>query len=175
MTEASPVAPAPSLGAAYLADAVKRFHDAKKQADGALGQVPFERWRERLDPGSNSLVTLLLHISGNQVSRWTDFLTSDGGKPDRDRDSEFEDASLTREQLLARWERGWTTLFEALGGLGEADLARTVMIRSQPHSVVEAINRQIAHYALHVGQMLFLAKHLAGDRWQHQSMPRRER
>lgn len=162
-----------SLGASYLADAVKLFQESKKQADGALAQVPFERWRERLDPGSNSLVTLLLHVSGNQVSRWTDFLTSDGEKPDRDRDAEFEDTSLTRDELLGRWERGWATLFAALAGLGEADLARIVTIRSQPHTVVEAINRQIAHYAVHVGQMLFLAKHLAGPAWRSQSIPRR--
>ena len=162
-----------TLGALYLADALKRFQEAKKQADGALAQVPFERWRERLDPSSNSIATLVLHISGNQLSRWRDFLTSDGEKPDRDRDSEFEDAALTRQELLARWERGWATLFVALAGLGEADLVRTVTIRSEPHAVVAAINRQIAHYALHVGQMLFLAKHLAGPAWRSQSIPRR--
>ncbi len=161
-----------SLGAAYLADAVKRFRDAKRQADGALAQVPFERGRERLDPGSNSLVTLMLHVSGNQLSRWTSFLTSDGEKPDRDRDAEFEDADLTRDELLARWEHGWATLFAALAGLDGGDLQRTVTIRSEPHAVVEAINRQIAHYATHVGQMLFLAKHLAGPAWRSQSIPR---
>lgn len=169
----SDAARAASLGAAYLTDAVQRFREAKRQADGALAQVPFERWHERLDPESNSLVTLMLHIAGNQVSRWTDFLTSDGEKPDRNRDAEFEDARLTREQLLARWERGWMALFEALAALGEQDLARTVTIRAEPHAVVGAINRQIAHYALHVGQMLFLAKHLAGPAWRSQSIPRR--
>ena len=162
-----------TLGAAYLADAVRRFHEAKRQADGALGQVPFERWHERLDPESNSLATLALHIAGNQVSRWTGFLTSDGEKPDRNRDAEFEDAGLTRKELLARWERGWATLFAALASLTEADLTRSVTIRAEPHAVVEAINRQIAHYALHVGQMLFLAKHLAGPAWRSQSVPRK--
>jgi hypothetical protein len=162
-----------TLGQAYLADAVKRFREAKKQADGALGQVPFARWHERLDPESNSLVTLVLHISGNQLSRWTGFLTSDGEKPDRNRDAEFEDAAIGREDLVARWERGWAALFDALAGLSDADLLRSVTIRSEPHSVVEAINRQIAHYALHVGQMLFLAKHLAGAGWRSQSLPRR--
>ena len=161
------------LGALYLADAVKRFQETKKQADGALAQVPFERWHERLDPGSNSLATLVLHISGNQLSRWTGFLTSDGEKPDRDRDAEFEDAALTRQELLARWERGWATLFAALAGLGERDLVRTVTIHAEEHAVVAAVNRQIAHYALHVGQMLFLAKHLAGPAWRSQSIPRR--
>ncbi|HXK12317.1 MAG TPA: DUF1572 family protein [Vicinamibacteria bacterium] len=167
--------PTASFGALYLADARKRFEEARSQADRALAQVPFERWRDRLDPGSNSLVTLMLHISGNQLSRWTNFLTSDGEKPDRDRDAEFEDASLSRKELVARWERGWAALFSAIDDLGESDLTRTVTIRSEPHSVVQAINRQIAHYADHVGQMVFLAKHLAGPAWRHQSMPRPSR
>jgi hypothetical protein len=162
-----------SAGAVYLADATKRFRETKSQADRALAQVPFERWHERLDPGSNSLVTLVLHVTGNQFSRWTNFLTTDGEKPDRHRDAEFEDAPLSREELLARWERGWACLFDALAPLGEEDLARPVVIRGETMAVVEAINRQIAHYALHVGQMLFLAKHLAGEGWQSQSMPRR--
>ena len=164
---------APSVGALYRADVLKRFRDTKKGADGALAQVPHERWGERLDPGSNSLVTLMLHISGNQLSRWTDFLNSDGEKPSRDRDAEFEDQDMTREALLERWEQGWDTLFAAIESLGESDLVRTVTIRNEPHFVVEAINRQIAHYALHVGQMLFLAKHLAGESWRSQSIPRR--
>jgi hypothetical protein len=164
-----------SVGADYLADARQRFEEARKQAERALAQVPYERWSERLDPGSNSLATLMLHVSGNQLSRWTNFLTTDGEKPDRDRDSEFEDTALSREELVARWNRGWATLFAAIDALGEADLERTVVIRGQPHTVVQAVNRQMAHYAVHVGQMLFLAKHLAGPAWQHQSLPRRTR
>ncbi len=166
---------APSLGAIYRADVLARFRDTKKQADGALSQVPFERWGERLDPGSNSLLTLMLHISGNQLSRWTDFLNSDGEKPSRDRDAEFEDAEPTREELTQRWEQGWDTLFAAIESLADEDLTRRVTIRSEPHAVVEAINRQLAHYALHVWQMLFLAKHLAGPAWRSQSIPRRPR
>jgi hypothetical protein len=161
-----------SLGALYLADAVQRFQEAKAQGDRALGQVPFARWQERLDPGSNSLATLVLHVSGNQVSRWTDFLTTDGEKPDRDRDAEFEDAALTQEELLARWERGWAVLFDALSRLREEDLVRSVRIRTRPLTVVSAINRQLAHYAQHVGQMVFLAKHLAGHGWRTLSIPR---
>lgn len=172
--ETSP-SPVPSAGAVYLADALRRFRDTKAQADRALAQVPFDRWHERLDPGSNSLVTLVLHVSGNLRSRWTDFLTSDGEKPDRDRDSEFEDAALEHEALLERWESGWRTLFAALEPLGDADLLRVVRIRNEPLTVIEAINRQIAHYALHVGQVIFLAKHLAGARWRHQSLPRKGR
>jgi hypothetical protein len=162
-----------SPGALFLADATRRFRETKAQADRALAQVPFERWSVRIDPGSNSLITLVLHVSGNQLSRWTDFLTTDGEKPDRHRDAEFEDASLSREELLGCWERGWTCLFDALAPLGEGDLVRPVVVRGQTMAVLEAIHRQMAHYALHVGQMLFLAKHLAGEGWQSQSVPRR--
>lgn len=159
-------------GAAYLADVTKRFRESKAQCDRALAQVPFERWSHRLDPGSNSLVTIMLHLAGNMLSRWSDFLASDGEKPTRNRDAEFEDAPMTHEELLALWERGWACLFEAIDGLTEADLERTVLIRAQPHSVVEAINRQVAHYAHHAGQIVFLAKHLVGERWNTLSVPR---
>ena len=146
----------------YLTDAIKSFREAKEQCDRSLAQVPFERWSVRLDPGSNSIVTLILHLSGNMLSRWSDFLESDGEKPTRDRDAEFEDpAAMSREALLSRWERGWACLFTALDGLNEADLDRTVTNRQQTHKVVEAINRQLAHYAHHAGQVVFLAKHLA--------------
>lgn len=161
-------------GPHYLADVIERFRELRSQCDRALAQVRFERWSHRIDPGSNSLVTLMLHLSGNMLSRWTGFLTSDGEKPDRDRDAEFEDPeSPSREALLDRWSRGWTALFDALTGLGPEDLERVVTIRSQPHTVVQAIDRQLAHYALHAGQILFLAKHLAGADWKSQSIPRR--
>lgn len=160
-------------GKAYLADALIRFQEAQGQCDRALAQVPFERWSVRLDPESNSLVTLMLHLSGNMISRWTDFLASDGEKADRNRDAEFEDpSSLSQEALMDRWVRGWGCLFETLEGLTEADLDRTVTIRSQPHTVVQAINRQLAHYAYHTGQLVFLAKHLAGPQWRTLSVPR---
>ena len=157
---------------AYLSDITKRFRETRAQCEGALAQVPFARWGERLDPESNSLVTLVLHLSGNLKSRWSDFLTSDGEKADRDRDAEFEDAALTQEALMARWAEGWTILFDTLASLTEADLDRSVTIRSQPHRVVEAINRQVAHYAYHAGQLVFLAKHLAGASWHTLSVPR---
>lgn len=160
-------------GTVYLADAIRRFREAQAQADGALAQVPFELWSHRLDPGSNSLTTLLLHLSGNMSSRWTDFLQSDGEKAQRDRDSEFEDPeALSQEALLERWSRGWSCLFEALAGLTDQDLERTITIRTRPLQVVEAINRQLAHYPYHVGQLVLLAKHLAGTRWQTLSVPR---
>ena len=153
-------------GAAYLDDVVKRFREAQKQCERSLAQVPFELWSRRLDPESNSIVTLMLHMAGNMISRWTDFLTTDGEKPDRDRDAEFEDpAALDEAALRARWDAGWDCLFTALTALSEADLERTVTIRGQPLGVVEALNRQLAHYAQHTGQIVFLAKHFAGPAW----------
>jgi uncharacterized damage-inducible protein DinB len=161
-------------GDAYLTDVRKRFRDIRKQCERAIEQVSPELWSRRLDPESNSIVTLLLHLSGNMRSRWTDFLTADGEKPDRERDSEFEDPeSLSHEDLLSRWSRAWGLLFDTLESLTDADLARTVTIRSQPHTVIEAIDRQLTHYASHAGQIVFLAKHLAGPGWNTLSIPRR--
>lgn len=159
-------------GDRWLADVIRRFHELKSQCDRALAQVPFEHWSHRLDPEANSILTLVLHLCGNMRSRWTDFLTSDGEKPDRDRDTEFEDAALDREALLARWEAGWECLFGALAGLVDADLERTVLIRAQGLTVFEAIDRQLAHYAVHTGQLVLLAKHFAGSGWKTLSVPR---
>ncbi|WP_243383122.1 DUF1572 family protein [Geothrix alkalitolerans] len=160
-------------GDLYLADVLKRFREARIQCDRALAQVPAERWAHRLDPESNSLATLMLHLSGNMLSRWTDFLTTDGEKPDRHRDTEFEDpGTFDPRALRDRWERGWTCLFEALENLTAADLDRVVTIRHEPHTVLEAINRQLAHYPYHAGQMVFLAKHMAPGPWQPLSVAR---
>ena len=132
-----------------------------------------ERWTLRLDPESNSLATLMLHLSGNMLSRWTDFLTTDGEKADRDRDAEFEDpGTFDPVALRDRWERGWACLFGTLEGLTAAELDRTVTIRHEPHTVLEAINRQLAHYPYHAGQLVFLAKHLRRDSWQSLSVAR---
>jgi hypothetical protein len=161
-------------GNIYLKDVIKRFREAKGQCDKAMAQVPGERWSARLDPESNSLETLMLHLSGNMLSRWTDFLTSDGEKPNRDRDAEFEDPrNISQERLLERWEQGWACMFAAVEGLTEESLGMVVTIRGEPHTVVEAINRQVAHYAHHAGQIVFLAKHLAGPEWQTLSIPRK--
>jgi hypothetical protein len=162
-----------SLGADYLADALAEFRKYKAFAERALAQVPEEEWFRRLDPESNSLAVVIKHLSGNMHSRWRDFLTTDGEKPDRDRDSEFEEADAdTQESILARWEAGWRLLFDAVGPLTDADLQKTVTIRGEPHTVLQAINRQLTHYASHVGQVVFLAKHLAGPHWQTLSIPR---
>ena len=164
---------AESLGAHYLRDALERFRESKRQAERAMAQVGDDDFFRALDAESNSIALVVKHMSGNMRSRWTDFLTTDGEKPDRDRDSEFEDdPEATRDDLMRRWEEGWRAVFAAVEPLGEEDLMRTVMIRNEPHTVVQAINRQLTHYAHHAGQIVFLAKHLASDRWQTLSVPR---
>jgi len=160
-------------GQHYLEDAISMFRKMKQQAERALAQVSDEQFFAQLDAESNSLALIVKHIAGNARSRWTDFLTSDGEKPDRCRDSEFEsEPGDTRASLMERWERGWQYLFDALQPLGAEDLMRTVRIRNEEHTVVQAINRQLAHYAAHVGQIVLLAKHYAGPRWQTLSIPR---
>lgn len=157
----------------YLKDAVLQFRKMKELADRAVAQVADEHLFVALDEEANSIAVIMKHIAGNLRSRWTDFLTSDGEKPDRHRDSEFiVEEKDTKEELLARWEAGWRCLFDALAPLGPDDLNRTVLIRSEPHTVVQAINRQLTHYAYHIGQIVFLAKHFASSRWQSLSIPR---
>lgn len=158
----------------HVRDAVDLFRYYKKLGERALAQCSDEALSATLDGESNSIAVLVKHMSGNMRSRWTDFLTTDGEKPDRNRDSEFEAPPKTRAELLALWEQGWGYLFEALTPLTDADLSRKVAIRSEPHSVTQAINRQIAHYSYHVGQIIFLAKHFAAQSggWQALTIPR---
>jgi len=156
----------------YLKDAVTIFRWNKRLGEGAMAQVTDDQLLAVLDPEANSIATIVKHMAGNMRSRWTDFLASDGEKPGRNRDSEFIDPAPTRAGLLAEWEKGWACVFAALAPLSDADLTRTVTIRGEPHSVVQAINRQLAHYSYHVGQIVFLAKHFAGDGWQSLSIPR---
>jgi hypothetical protein len=156
----------------YLEDALAVFRQYKALAEKAMAQVKDEHLTATLDPEMNSIATLVKHMAGNMRSRWTDFLTTDGEKPDRNRDSEFESPPPTREALLSVWEDGWRLVFAALEPLTEADLARTVTIRGEAHSVMQAINRQIAHYACHVGQIVLLAKHFNSAHWQSLSIPR---
>ncbi len=158
----------------YLADALAIFRYYKRLGDGALAQCPDDRLTATLDLDANSIAILVKHLAGNMRSRWTDFLTSDGEKPDRDRDSEFEAPPATRAELMALWERGWGVLFAALAPLGDDDLARVITIRGERHSVMQAINRQIAHYACHIGQIVFLAKHFQSSQWKSLSIPRRK-
>jgi hypothetical protein len=157
----------------YLKDVISQFHKLKELAEKALAQVRAEDLFITLDPESNSLATLLQHLGGNLRSRWSDFLVSDGEKPDRDRDREFEVAAgTTREDLFGRWEEGWRCLFQTLAALSEEHLTMTVLIRAEPHSVVKAIDRSLTHVAYHVGQIVFLAKHLASDHWRTLSVAR---
>ena len=157
----------------YVEDSISLFRYYKKLGEGAMAQVGDEHLTTTLDPEMNSIALIVKHMAGNMRSRWTDFLTSDGEKPDRNRDGEFEAPPRTRPEIVALWEQGWGHVFAALEPLTDADLTLTVTIRSEPHSVMQAINRQIAHYAYHVGQIVFLAKRLQSEKWRSLSVPRR--
>jgi hypothetical protein len=156
----------------YLEDSLAVFRYYKMLAERAMEQVSDEQLFAVLDDEMNSIAIIVKHMAGNMRSRWTDFLTTDGEKPDRNRDTEFEAPPQTRQALMALWEDGWNRVFGALEPLTESDLHRTVTIRGEPHSVMQAINRQVAHYANHSGQIVLLAKHLAHDRWNSLSIPR---
>lgn len=156
----------------YLEDSLAVLRYYKMLADRAIAQVTDEQLFATLDEEMNSIAIVMKHMAGNMRSRWTNFLTSDGEKPDRNRDSEFVDAPAAREELLRMWEQSWARVFEALQPLKDPDLNRTITIRGEPHSVMQAINRQMAHYAYHCGQIVFLAKHFAASRWQSLSVPR---
>jgi uncharacterized damage-inducible protein DinB len=156
----------------YLEDSLALFHFYKRMAEGAIVQVTDEQLFATLDEEMNSIAIIVKHMAGNMRSRWTDFLASDGEKPDRNRDSEFVEPPATREHLMKLWNEGWDSVFEALEPLSDADLERRVTIRGEPHSVMQAINRQIAHYAYHCGQIVFLAKHFKASQWKSLSVPR---
>jgi len=156
-----------------LEDSLSLFRQYKKLAEGAMAQVTDEQLFAALDPEANSIAIVVKHMTGNMRSRWTDFLATDGEKPNRNRDSEFEDAPPTRAALIELWEAGWDCVFRALEPLSDADLSRRVTIRGEPHSVMQAISRQIAHYACHVGQIVLLAKHYQHNQWHSLSIPRK--
>ena len=156
----------------YLEDSLSLFRYYKKLSERAFEQITDEQLFATLDEEANSIAIIVKHMAGNMRSRWSDFLTSDGEKPNRDRDHEFVDPPATREGLIELWENGWRFVFVALEPLTDADLDRRVTIRGESHSVMQCINRQLAHYAYHVGQIVLLAKHAASDRWQSLSIPR---
>jgi hypothetical protein len=163
------------LSTSYVKDSVDIFRLYKRLGNRAMTQCPDEALFVMLDAESNSIAIIVKHMAGNMRSRWRDFLTTDGEKPDRNRDTEFETPPETRAEMMEMWEGGWKYLFDALEPLTDADLTRTVMIRTEPHSVMQAINRQVAHYAHHVGQIVFLGKHFAtkaGNKWETLSVPR---
>lgn len=156
----------------YVRDAQKTFRYYKGLAERAMAQVPDDALTACLDAESNSIALIVKHMAGNMRSRWIDFLTSDGEKANRHRDSEFEAPPRSRAELLAMWHDGWKCVFDALAPLSEADLGRSVLIRNEPHSVMQAIQRRVAHYSYHVGQIVFLAKHIVGGSWTSLSVPR---
>jgi hypothetical protein len=157
----------------YLEDSRHHFRSLKWLAEAAVAQVADDEFFMLLDSESNSIALVMKHLAGNMRSRWTDFLTADGEKPDRDRDSEFViEQADTKERLFAFWEDGWRCLFDAIEPLTADDLGKTILIRGEPHLVLEAINRQLSHYSYHVGQIVFLAKHIASDSWKSLTVPR---
>ena len=156
----------------YIEDSLSIFRYYKRLAERAMEQVRDEDLFVAIDKEANSIAIVVKHMAGNMRSRWTDFLTTDGEKTDRNRDTEFVDPPATRTALMEAWQSGWACVFGALEPLTDADLGRTITIRGEGHSVMQAINRQVAHYAHHVGQIVLLAKHFAGDKWQSLSVPR---
>ena len=160
----------------YISDSVDLFRYYKKLGERAMAQCPDSGLVGTLDGESNSIAIVVKHLAGNMRSRWSDFLTTDGEKPDRHRDTEFETPPQTREELMEMWESGWKYLFDALTPLTDADLRRTVMIRNEAHSVTQAINRQMGHYSYHIGQIAFLAKHFAAEagQWTAVTIPRKK-
>ena len=157
----------------FLDDAIASFRAYKKLAEKSLDQTTDEEFFATIDEESNSLAVLVKHLAGNMLSRWTDFLTSDGEKPNRNRDMEFViEPQTTRENLLAYWEKGWDCVFVALEPLQAEDFDKKVLIRGREHSIVQAINRQLTHYAYHIGQIVFLAKHFRSAEWKSLSIPK---
>ena len=156
----------------YLTDSLDLFRYYKSLAEKAIAQVTDEQLLLTLDKEMNSIAVIVKHMAGNMRSRWTDFLTSDGEKPNRNRDTEFEMIGDTRESLMEFWERGWKTLFDSLEPLTAEDFSRTITIRGEPHTVVEAVNRQLTHYAYHIGQIVLLAKHFNSSDWKTLSVPK---
>jgi hypothetical protein len=161
------------LESQYLEEIRRQFRGHKRMGEAALAQLSDKEFFVTLDPESNSIAVLVKHIAGNARSRFTDFLTTDGEKPDRFRDREFEILqTTTREEVMGWWEQGWSQLFSTLDVLRPEDVQRTVTIRQEPHTVMQALNRALAHYAQHIGQIVFLAKHLRTNQWQTLSIPR---
>ncbi len=164
---------ATDAAAHYLDEARRQMRGHKRLAEGAMAQLKDEELFITLDPESNSIAVLVKHMAGNMRSRFTDFLTSDGEKPDRFRDQEFElSPATTRADLMKGWEDGWARVFAAIESLKPEDVMRAVTIRGELHTVLQAVNRQIAHYAQHTGQIVFLAKHIRSGEWKTLSIPR---
>jgi hypothetical protein len=157
----------------YITSAVKQFTQYKNLGEKAMNQVPDDTLYWQYNPESNSMAMIVKHLAGNMLSRFTDFLTSDGEKSWRNRDAEFENEEITRDELMALWEKGWNCLFDALKNLSPEDLSGKILIRKEEHTVMEAINRQLTHYAYHVGQIVFVGKMTSDSNWKSLSIPKR--
>lgn len=161
------------LGRHYLDDAITTFRAYKKLAEKALDQLRDEEYFIAIDDEANSIAVIMKHLAGNMLSRWTDFLTTDGEKPERNRDMEFViEPQTSKADVMAYWEKGWRRTFETVEALQPEDLMRTVLIRGEPHTVVQALNRQLGHYPHHIGQIVFLAKHFRSSDWRSLSIPK---
>lgn len=156
----------------YISSVKNQFKQYKTLAEKAIDQVPDDKIDWQYNPETNSIAIIVKHLAGNMRSRFTDFYTSDGEKKWRNRDSEFENEKLSREKLKALWDEGWDCLFQVLNGLTAADLSKVIVIRNEEHTVVEAINRQLTHYASHIGQIIFIAKMILDNQWKTLSIPR---
>lgn len=161
-----------TLGNEYLKVIQERFKNVKDLGDKTIHQLSNDDIHWALNDSSNNVAVIVKHVSGNMISRWSDFLTSDGEKPDRNRDQEFVDTLSTEQELLIAWEQGWAVLLDTLSNLSPQDLLTTVYIRGEDHTVLEAIERQLAHYAYHIGQLVFIGKQLKGDAWESLSIPK---
>jgi hypothetical protein len=161
-----------TLTTSYLEDSLSLFRHYRKLGEKAMAQVSDDQLSTALDAEMDSIAQVVKHLAGNMRSRWTDFLASDGEKSNRNRDSEFCDPPVTREAVMQMWNEGWALVFAALEPLSGADVDKTVTIRGEPHSVMQAINRQMAHYSYHIGQIVLLAKYFTQDRWQSLTVPR---
>lgn len=162
-----------NLAENYLKSCLKEFKGLKSLGEKSFSQIKDEDFFVSLDDESNSIAIIVRHLSGNMISRWTDFLTTDGEKEYRNRDEEFERLFYTdKDDIMSRWEKGWKCLFDAVGPLKEEDLLKEVCIRKEKHTVPEAINRQLTHYGYHIGQIVYIAKHLESRNWKSLSIPR---
>jgi hypothetical protein len=158
----------------YLKDSTSIFRYYKRLGENAIAQCPDAGLVAELDEQSNSIATIVKHLHGNMLSRWTDFLTTDGEKPTRNRDTEFEEPPKTRAEILDLWDAGWKCMLTALEALSDTDMTKTITIRGEEHSVMQAINRQVAHYICHVGQIVLLARHYAGANWKSLTIPKKK-
>jgi len=162
-------------GENYLKSCIKEFNGLKSLGERSFAQIRDEDFFVSPDEESNSIAIIVRHLSGNMISRWTDFLTTDGEKKNRKRDEEFERIFYTdKDDVISRWEKGWNRLFKTLESLNEDDLLKEVKIRKEPHTVVQAINRQLTHYAYHIGQIVYISKHLESSNWKSLSIPRKK-